>query len=127
MSPTSCVCRNAARSSSSPRNRRRPRTNASLRPLATARVGISPPYAALSDTASALQFARIALASTPSGRPAVTRFDDYPLAVASVSAPAPMNQVVHAVLGPLLELPAEQRDLLLDTLAVWQDNGGSAT
>src|ERR1700712_5133144 len=38
-----------------------------------------------------------------------------------------MNQVVHAVLGPLLELPAEQGDLLLDPLAVWQDNGGSAT
>jgi DNA-binding PucR family transcriptional regulator len=56
----------------------------------------------------------------------VTRFDDFPLAVAAVSAPDLMQRVAQTVLGPVLTLPAEQRDLLLQTLAAWRDNGGSA-
>ena len=103
------------------------RLTQTLARLARARVGISPTYLALPETAIALRYARIALASTPAGTPHVTRFDDYPLAVAAVSAPDAMDRVCRAVLGPVLDLPAEQRDLLLATLAGWRDNAGSAT
>ncbi|MCW2529354.1 MAG: PucR C-terminal helix-turn-helix protein [Pseudonocardiales bacterium] len=58
---------------------------------------VSPTYVTLSETAAALRFARIALASTTLGQPQVTMFDDYPLAVAAVSAPDAMNRVMHTV------------------------------
>jgi hypothetical protein len=99
---------------------------ATLTAAARSRVGISPPYLALTETASALRFARIAMASTAAGAPHVTMFDDFPLAVAAVSAPDVMQRVRQAVLGPVLDLPAEQCKVLLDTLAAWRDSGGSA-
>ncbi|MEV0069736.1 helix-turn-helix domain-containing protein [Amycolatopsis sp. NPDC050768] len=108
--------------------------DADLRPLAStltasahSRIGVSPPYRALTETAAALRFARIALASTVAGTPHVTMFDDFPLAVAAVSAPDAMQRVRQAVLGPILDLPPEQGKVLLDTLAAWRDNGGSAS
>ena len=58
---------------------------------ARARVGVSPAYTQLTDTAAALRFARVAMATTPPGSPAVTLFDDHPLAVAAVSAPDTMR------------------------------------
>jgi DNA-binding PucR family transcriptional regulator len=94
---------------------------------APARVGISPAYAALTETAAALRFARIAMASTMPGASHVTLFDDYPLAVAAVSAPDAMQRIGQTVLGGVLDLPPEQSGLLLQTLATWRDNGGSAT
>ncbi|MEA5360808.1 helix-turn-helix domain-containing protein [Amycolatopsis sp., V23-08] len=100
---------------------------ATLAASARSRIGVSPPYPALTETAAALRFARIALASTVAGAPHVTMFDDFPLAVAAVSAPDAMQRVRQAVLGPILELPAEQGKVLLETLAAWRDNGGSAS
>jgi hypothetical protein len=94
---------------------------------ARSRVGVSPSYAALTETASALRFARIAMASTMPGIAHVSLFDDQPLAVAAVGAPDAMRRIGQAVLGGVLELPPEQSTLLLHTLAVWRDNGGSAT
>lgn len=94
---------------------------------ARSRVGVSPSYAALTETASALRFARIAMASTMPGTAYVSLFDDHPLAVAAVGAPDAMRRIGQAVLGGVLELPPEQSTLLLHTLAVWRDNGGSAT
>lgn len=93
---------------------------------ARGRVGISPTYLTVTETAAALRLARIALASTVAGKPHVTMFDEFPLAVAAVSAPDAMGRVRQSVLGPILGLPEEQRTLLLDTLAAWRDNGGSA-
>jgi sugar diacid utilization regulator len=94
---------------------------------ARARVGVSPAYTQLTDTAAALRFARVAMATTPPGTPAVTLFDDHPLAVAAVSAPDTMQHTAQTVLGAVLDLPPEQSSLLLQTLAAWRDNAGSAT
>jgi hypothetical protein len=94
---------------------------------ARARVGVSPEYTLLTDTAAALRFARVAMATTPPGSPAVTLFEDHPLAVAAVSAPDTMQHTARTVLGAVLDLPPEQSTLLLQTLAAWRDNGGSAT
>lgn len=108
--------------------------NTDVRPLTTAltaaargRVGISPSYLTLTETATALRLARIAMASTAVGTPHVTMFDDFPLAVAAVSTPDVMVRVGRAVLGPILDLPLEQCKVLLDTLAAWRDSGGSAS
>jgi DNA-binding PucR family transcriptional regulator len=56
----------------------------------------------------------------------VTVFDDSPLAVATAGAPDVMARVVTKVLGPIEALPADERTVLLDTLDVWFDCGGSA-
>lgn len=94
--------------------------------LARGRVGISPTYLPLADTAAALRFARIAMVSAAPGRVQVSHFGDNPLAVAAVSAPEAIRHVTRTVLGPVLDLPQEQSTVLLQTLAAWRDNTGSA-
>jgi hypothetical protein len=97
---------------------------ATLRHANAGRVGVSPPYAALEHTATALRLARLALAAS---RPAtVTVFDSAPLAVTAASASEVMPRLIAAVFGSLLELRPDDRDILLDTLEAWRDNQGSA-
>jgi sugar diacid utilization regulator len=94
--------------------------------LAQRRVGVSPPYQRLTETAVGLRLARIAVAAAQSGSRRVSFFDDHPLAVAAVSAPDAMRRVSRTVLGTVLDLPAGQSAVLLETLTAWLDNGGSA-
>ncbi|HZO67245.1 MAG: PucR family transcriptional regulator [Kribbellaceae bacterium] len=96
-----------------------------LRRLTPVRVGISPPYDDLTDTAQALRFARIALAACADDTP-VTLFDEAPLAVLTMAAPDVAERFVRTVLGGLDDLPREDRDLLLQTLRTWLGSGGSA-
>jgi len=91
------------------------------------RVGISPQYDALEQTGQALRFARIAMTAAVPGRPAVTLFDEAPLAVAAASTPEVMRHVTGSVLGALAGLPEAERSVLLDTLEAWRDSGGSAS
>ena len=98
-----------------------------LAETARGRVGVSPVYTLLTETVGALRLARIAMTTTAPGQPAVTLFDAHPLAVAAVSAPDAMQHIARTVLGAVLDLPPEQSTLLLQTLAAWRDNGGSAT
>jgi len=91
----------------------------------TGRIGVSPPYPAVEQTASAVRLARLALAASRPG--AVTVFDGAPLPVTVASAIEIMPRVAVAVLGALLELPPDDRDTLLDALEAWRDNEGSAT
>jgi hypothetical protein len=93
--------------------------------LASGRVGISPPYDDLGETAQALRFARIALAACAEDSP-VTLFDEAPLAVVAMAAPDVAERFVRTVLGGLDDLPDEDRDLLLQTLRTWLASGGSA-
>jgi hypothetical protein len=97
----------------------------SLREVNAGRVGVSPPYPSLEQTATALRLARLALAASRPGL--VTRFDAAPLSVTAASASEVMPRVVTAVFGPLLELRPDDRDILLETLEAWRDNNGSAT
>jgi hypothetical protein len=94
---------------------------------ATGSVGISSPYEDLAQTARALRFARTAMRSSAEGRTRVVLFDMSPLAVTAVSNPDVMQHMAHTVLGPLDDLSADDRTILLDTLDAWFDAGGSAT
>jgi sugar diacid utilization regulator len=98
-----------------------------LRETATSRVGVSPAYADLADTPRALHYARIALKSSPPGGKAVALFDEAPLSVVVASAPDTATRITRTILGPLLDLPPDERGLLLDTLATWFISRGSAT
>jgi sugar diacid utilization regulator len=97
-----------------------------LRSAATARVGISPLFHELTDTSDALRFARLAVAGKPSAESLVAVFDDTPLAIAAVSAPAAMAKIKSSLLGRLDELPDEEHTVLLDTFQAWLQEGGSA-
>ncbi len=97
-----------------------------LRSGAVARVGVSPVYTGLERTSQALHLARIALASSPAGDPVVTVFDDAPLPVLLVSSPMISYWVTRTILGPLLDINPDERDMLLKTIAAFFAFQGSA-
>ncbi|WP_329000323.1 helix-turn-helix domain-containing protein [Kribbella sp. NBC_00709] len=97
-----------------------------LRKSATGRVGVSPPYDELDATGQAVRFARVALAGSTAAS-AVTLFEDSPLTIAAVAAPDVMQYFVRNVLGGLDDLPSDDREVLLETLAAWSTHNGSAT
>ena len=106
-----------------PRRRppRRPRAGGGAR-----RAGVSPIYHSLGDTPRALHYARLVLGSLPAGAPAVAQFEQTPLRVLAAAAPDAAGELVRTVLGPILELPTQDRSSLLSTLQAWFDAGGSA-
>ncbi|MEV6112606.1 helix-turn-helix domain-containing protein [Streptomyces sp. NPDC052109] len=97
-----------------------------LRHHARQRIGVSPSYDDLCRTGDALRFARVAMRGGDAESRTVTVFDDSPVAVASAGAPDVMARVATNVLGPIEDLPAEEREVLLDTLDAWFGCGGSA-
>jgi hypothetical protein len=94
--------------------------------VATARVGISPPYARLADTGWAVGLAAVARACSPPGTVAVNTLEDRPIPTLVSAGRAVAEQVARTVIGPVLALDAADRALLLETLEVWFDAGGSA-
>lgn len=90
------------------------------------RVGVSPSYDDLYRTGDALRLAKVAMRGGDAESGAVTVFDYSPVAVAAAGAPDVMARVATNVLGPIEDLPAGDRELLLDTLDVWICCGGSA-
>jgi hypothetical protein len=107
-------------------HRNTPALMETLRSGAVARVGVSPVYTGLEDTSHALHLARIALASSPAGDPVVTLFDDAPLPALVVSSPTTSYRVTRTILGPLLDINLDERDMLLNTLAAFFAFQGSA-
>jgi hypothetical protein len=91
-----------------------------------ARAGVSPAYHGLAGTPRALHYARLVLGSLPAGVPAAAQFEETPLRVLAAAAPDAAGELARAVLGPVLDLPAQDRTTLLATLQAWFDAGGSA-
>jgi hypothetical protein len=91
-----------------------------------ARAGVSPIYHSLGDTPRALHYARLVLGSLPAGVPAVAQFEQTPLRVLAAAAPDAAGELVRTVLGPVLDLPDQDRSSLLGTLQAWFEAGGSA-
>jgi hypothetical protein len=97
-----------------------------LRGSGAARVGVSPLIDDADRIEPAFRLARIALAASTSSDP-VTVFDRSPLTMAAIADPEVAQRVVQVVLGGLEDLPADDRDVLLDTLAAWSTHNGSAS
>ena len=91
------------------------------------RVGVSPQFHELTNTAQALRYARVALNARCSKNGGVTVFDNSVLAVAAVSAPEVTKKVAAVILGQFDDLPTEEKDVLLDTFSGWLANKGSVT
>ncbi len=96
-----------------------------LQGAANGRIGVSPTYSHLERTAEAMHLARIALASVPAGRVEVCVFDDSPMATLVASSPTTSYRIAQQTLGPILDLDAEQRDLLLETIDTFYKAKGS--
>ncbi|MFT3662855.1 MAG: helix-turn-helix domain-containing protein [Gordonia sp. (in: high G+C Gram-positive bacteria)] len=93
-----------------------------LRERASGRVGVSSPFADLTDSARALRYARIAL-TRPGG--AVEVFDDSVLGVAAAHSPEVSTDLARSVLAGLYRLPQADRELLFDTFGVWVSLDGN--
>ncbi|MDT7555162.1 MAG: hypothetical protein QOI16_3702 [Pseudonocardiales bacterium] len=93
---------------------------------ATGRVGVSPVVAELRQAAWALRLARLALANQPVGT-GVGQFAEGPLSLLVAAAPHAAMEAARSVLEGILELPDDDRDLLLGTFSAWLDADGSAT
>ncbi len=96
-----------------------------LKRVATTRVGVSPRFDNLADTAQALRFARVAVNARVGSSGLVTVFEDSVLAVAAISAPEVTQKLADIVLGRFDDLAAEERDVLFDTFRAWVENDGS--
>jgi hypothetical protein len=89
------------------------------------RVGMSPVFTGLGNTARALHLARVALSSMVPGTPGLVQFTESPLAGLVASSPEASVQLAHHVLQPVLDLPGDDRNVLLLTLRAWFDCQGS--
>ena len=98
-----------------------------LRPLATGRVGVSSVVHALADAPEARRQARLACAAaTPSSRD-ILRFEQHPLAILLAAVPEQASLLTRTVLGPVLDLGVDDRDVLLETAHAWLDAQGSTS
>ncbi len=98
---------------------------AALEAVATARVGLSPPYSELSATPEALRLGDIARCCLPEATKGVVAYEDQPVRSLLVSDADTGWRSARIVLEPVLALDPETRSLLLETLRVWLAAGGN--
>ncbi|GAB3733127.1 helix-turn-helix domain-containing protein [Amycolatopsis oliviviridis] len=96
-----------------------------LREDQTGRIGVSPVFTGLGNTSRALHLARVALSSMMPGTKGMVQFNESPLAGLVASAPEASVQLAHHVLRPILDLPGDDRNVLLLTLRAWFECQGS--
>ncbi|WP_036567401.1 CdaR family transcriptional regulator [Nocardia sp. BMG51109] len=97
-----------------------------LRPLIRGRAGASPAVPGLAHVDSAHALALVALETLPGDATGLVSLDDrYPEALL-VRSPDLTDLLSQHTLGPVLELPVKERDVLLDTLAAWLAENCSA-
>lgn len=103
------------------------RLSAELAPIALNRVGVSATYPDLDQTASALRQARLACAAATPHTTGVVRFDQELIAVLLVSAPDISQAVARRILGPVLDLPDDDRTVIIETMRSWLASCGSTS
>ena len=96
-----------------------------LRPGARGPVGLSAPVAGLGRLDEAHAAARLAAATLPAGEPAVATLDDRLPEALLAGSPELSARIRRCALGPVLDLPDAERDVLLSTLAATLEAGGS--
>jgi DNA-binding PucR family transcriptional regulator len=98
-----------------------------LRAMATGPVGVSAVVEGAAAAGSAYRLAETAARTLPEGRARVVTIDErLPEALLS-NSPEISSRLVGQSLGGLLELPDDEREVLLDTLAAFLASDGSPT
>ncbi|NKY53033.1 PucR family transcriptional regulator [Nocardia vermiculata] len=90
------------------------------------RVGVSTTFAAPHGISAAMAEARLSCRSARPGSAATVRFGEEPVAHLLVAVPEAGRAAAAHILGPVLRLPAAERDDLVEVLEVWFRCGGSA-
>lgn len=98
-----------------------------LESVATGRTGMSAEFGDILDTARALGMAVIARRSLPAGTARVVTIADDPFGALVAGNPDLGSGVVGMLLGRLVDLPIEQRRVLLSTLGTWFAAHGSTS
>jgi PucR C-terminal helix-turn-helix domain/GGDEF-like domain len=98
-----------------------------LESLTRGRVGVSPTFSRIDGAHHARREARAAGASASPATTEVVRFEDRPLAVLLAGTPEGAHALARAVLGPALDLPPEDRKVLLETARTWLADAGSTS
>lgn len=96
-----------------------------LAEAAEARIGISRPFSSPVEVPAAWRQAQLASRCLPPGVHGVHVYGSSPIALLAAASPETATEVAGAVLGPLLDLPEQERTVLLDTLDAWYTAGGS--
>jgi hypothetical protein len=95
--------------------------------LGQGRVGISSVFRSLAGAPEARRQARVACAAGAPSSQDIVRFEQHPLAVLLAGAPEQAAFLGRTILGPVLELPANDRALLLETARTWLAAHGSTS
>jgi len=98
-----------------------------LAELARGRIGLSGTFTRTNLAKEAQREARTACAAATPGSQEVVRYDEHPLPVLLASSPESSESLVRRVLGPVLELPEDDRAVVLDTARVWLAAAGSTS
>jgi hypothetical protein len=88
------------------------------------RLGVSGPFTAITECTKARAQAQVAARASSATRPTI-RYNQDVLPVLMASSPDAAATVVSATLGPVLELPAERREPLIETVRTWLQRGQS--
>lgn len=97
-----------------------------LRAEVRGRVGVSDAIMSLRDVPEAFRLAETALMTVPRGSGEVAWISERLPEALVVSNPGLSRRLARRALGPLLSLPPAERDVLLETLAIWYRNGRSS-
>lgn len=96
-----------------------------LQPLARGRVAASPSVRGLAEIGLAHQLALTAMGTSTHGDRELVSLDQrYPEALL-VQSPDLAQRLLDSQLGPVLELPVKERNMLLETLAAWLEEDRS--
>jgi PucR C-terminal helix-turn-helix domain/GGDEF-like domain len=93
--------------------------------VAKSRVGVSPCFDDLRETAQALHYARVVLRGRCDITHPVVQFDSSILGCAAVSAPEVMVKLVTPIIECFAELADNEREVLFETFRAWLENDGS--
>jgi len=100
---------------------------AALGELAQGRIGLSTTFTRINLAREAQREARAACAAATPATHEVVRFDEHPLPILLANTPDSAELVARSVLGPVLDLPVEDRTIILDTARAWLDSAGSTS
>ncbi|WP_405494553.1 helix-turn-helix domain-containing protein [Nocardia sp. NBC_00511] len=100
------------------------RLHAALTERTLGRTGVSPVFAGLTAAPEALRQAELAAIAAESLSDLIVHYDQALLPILLAGSPDLAARISAARLGPILELPAGDRDVLLHTLHIWYEYGG---
>lgn len=103
-----------------------PRLKSALSRNPAGRVGISDSFEAMHEVPEARRLAKIALDTVTGGSTEVAWIAERLPEALLVSSPRLAYRLARRALGPVLDLPAEEREVLLHTLDVWYQDDRSA-